>query len=307
MTTPNNPESLPVQAETSDQNVKTSDVVVSYPITSVDPGDLKECGFTNAERTYLTTYLPEIARKMADVYLENRFWDDLRFFAESILERIRPSNPQAGISCSLEELVTYTQEEAQKILDSSDSNPWLDQGVNDALGYGYVLPVNYLDTLPEGTVIPNEIRGRHQLGLFIDGTLSKEVLQRLQGILGEARIWRCWPDSDFALVLPVSTYATPMDDPLLAELALAIPLEEAFRSLSDVKRTFIELHEGYLIAQNEQRQFETWWMLPDGRGIDEGLTELPPIVEYQGDLYSYGNVYPSKEEIYPAIRHEIEK
>src|SRR5689334_6546052 len=53
------PENLAFQPETSNQERNASDVVVSYPITNVESGDLKECGFTEIEMTYLTEYLPE--------------------------------------------------------------------------------------------------------------------------------------------------------------------------------------------------------------------------------------------------------
>lgn len=207
----------------------------------------------------------------------------------------------------LEEIVVFSQEEADAMLAASEQSPWMDQGINEAVGPGYVLPVKYLGMLPEGISIPQGVTGTRRWGLFIDGPLSNEVLQLFQGILSEQRTWRAWPDSDFALLVPDSVYVNPMDDPLLEQLAQAVPLEEAFRTLEDLKRTFADVHEGYLIVQNEQGQFETWPMLPDGRGVDVDLSELLPVVEYQGDLYSYGNTYSTKEELYSYIQHEIEK
>jgi hypothetical protein len=62
----------------------------AYPITSVDAEDLQASGFTDEEVAQLSEYLPEIAEKMADVYLETRFWNDLRFFAEAVLRRVSP-------------------------------------------------------------------------------------------------------------------------------------------------------------------------------------------------------------------------
>ncbi len=63
----------------------------AYPITSVDVKDLQASGFTDEEIAQLTEYLPEIAEKMADVYLETRYWDDLHFFAQAVLKRLSPS------------------------------------------------------------------------------------------------------------------------------------------------------------------------------------------------------------------------
>lgn len=63
----------------------------AYPITGVEEGDLRECGFTEEEVVLLGEHLPEFASKMADVYLETRFWDDLRFFAEAALKRVSSS------------------------------------------------------------------------------------------------------------------------------------------------------------------------------------------------------------------------
>lgn len=86
------------------QRSHTTKEVHAYPITSVEAGDLRECGFTDEEVAFLSEHLPEIARKMADVYLETRYWDDLRFFAESVLERSSPLEKDSTIGLQRREI-----------------------------------------------------------------------------------------------------------------------------------------------------------------------------------------------------------
>lgn len=202
----------------------------------------------------------------------------------------------------LEELVVFTREEAQAILAASEQSPWMDQGINETIGQGHVLPAKYLSTLPEGVIVPKGVTGIRRVGLFIDGSLS-EVVPQFSAILGERRIWCAWPDSDFALVVPDSAYEHPMTDPVLEQLVQAASLEEMFHTLEDIHLTFVDLYEGYLIAQNESGVFEVWPLLPDG----EDSTDYLLVVQHECSLYRYGNTYQSKEEIYPRIQHEIEK
>ena len=75
-----------VQGDTQDISTAAGEVR-ACPITSVAVDDLRSSGFTDKEIALLAEYLPEIASKMADVYLETRFWDDLRFFAQAVLKR----------------------------------------------------------------------------------------------------------------------------------------------------------------------------------------------------------------------------
>ena len=208
---------------------------------------------------------------------------------------------------SLEEMVVFSQDEADAILAASQQSPWMDRGINEAAGVGYVLLATYLDGLPEGVVIVDSAQGSRRRGLFIDGPLSNETLQLFQDILAGQRTWRAWPDSDFALVVPDIAYVYPGDDPLIAQLTQAVPLEEVFHTLEDLKLTFVTLYEGYLIVQNELGEFQTWSMLPDGRGIDEDISQYFPVLEYRGDLYGYGKTYSTREETDSAIRYEIGK
>jgi len=53
-----------------------------FPITSVDRGDLEAAGF-DATSVDDSTML-DLARKMADAYVENAFWIDLEIIAEEI-------------------------------------------------------------------------------------------------------------------------------------------------------------------------------------------------------------------------------
>ena len=93
---------------------------------------------------------------------------------------------------------------------------------------------------------------------------------------------------------------------LIAQLAQALALAEV-HTIEELRLAFVDLYEGYLIVWNERGQCETWEMLPDGRGLDQHLTERSPVLSYQGDLYRYGNSYPSREESEQAIRKELGK
>ena len=203
------------------------------------------------------------------------------------------------------ELVVFTEDEALAIQDASALDPWLDQGANESAGHGFVLAARDTEQLEEDVVIPAGVTGSRRIGLWIDGSLA-DVLHHFQSILGTQRTWRAWPASDLALVVPDPAYADPPDDPVLARLAQALALAEVY-TLEDLRLAFVDLYEGYLVVWNERGQFETWQMLPDGRGLDLDLTERYPVLSYQGDLYSYGNTYPSREESEQAIRKEMEK
>lgn len=209
-----------------------------------------------------------------------------------------------GVRYYLKDLVVFAQEEADALLAGSKQNPWLDQGINETIGHGYVLSATHLSILPEGMIIPESVIGTHRWGLFIDGYLP-DVLQHFRDIFGELRTWRAWPDSGFALIVPDLAYTVPMDDPVLERLAQAVSLQRAFHTLEALNLTFVDLYEGYLIVENEQRQFETWWMLPNWQGIDEDLSNLLPVVEYDSNLYSYGSTSFAKEEIYSRIQIEV--
>jgi hypothetical protein len=67
------------------QEDKPSD---AYPITELSAGDLQDAEFTKEEAEVLQEYLPEMALKMRDAYLETRFWGDLRIFGRLILDRL---------------------------------------------------------------------------------------------------------------------------------------------------------------------------------------------------------------------------
>jgi hypothetical protein len=200
------------------------------------------------------------------------------------------------------ELVVFTEEEARAIVGASALDPWSDQGANESAGHGFVLAVRDTEQLGEDVVLPAAVTGSRRRGLWIDGPLTG-ALSQFQAILGQGRTWRTWPDSDLALVVPDAAYADPLDDPLLAQLAQALALTE-IHTLEDLGLAEVYLYEGYLIVRNERGQLETWEMLPDGRGLDLDLTERSPVLNYQGDLYSYGNTYASREESEQAIRKE---
>ena len=203
------------------------------------------------------------------------------------------------------ELVVFTEDEALAIVGASALDPWLDQGANESAGHGFVLAARDTEQLEEDVVIPAGVTGNRRLGLWIDGSLA-DVLYHFQAILGTLRTWRAWPDSDLALVVPDPAYADPLDDPVLAQLAQALALA-AVHTLEDLRLAFVDLYEGYLIVWNERGQFETWELLPDGRGLNASLTEQSRVLSYEGELYSYGNAYPSREESEQAIREELGK
>ena len=201
-----------------------------------------------------------------------------------------------------EELVVFTQEEVRAIGGASDTDPWMDQDGSAAPGNGYVFPLKYLDAL-EGLRIPAGVTGARRWGMWIDGYLP-DALATFQEVLGQRCLWRAWPVSDFALALPGEGYALPLDDPLLRQLAQAIPLEETFLSLADLRLTFIEIEQGYLIAQDEQGQFQAWWRLPDDGLVIEG----PQVaLAYEGDLYCWCASRPTVEEIRQLVAHELGK
>ena len=68
-----------------------------FPITSVDRGDLEAAGF-DATSVDDSTML-DLARKMADAYVENAFWIDLEIIAEAIgiPKRAAPGRQQRGV------------------------------------------------------------------------------------------------------------------------------------------------------------------------------------------------------------------
>jgi hypothetical protein len=54
-----------------------------FPITSICREDLKELGFTDEQIAQLTDEdMETIASKMADLYLDNGFWEDLQFVTD---------------------------------------------------------------------------------------------------------------------------------------------------------------------------------------------------------------------------------
>ena len=203
------------------------------------------------------------------------------------------------------DLVVFTEEEALAIRDASALDPWLDQGANESAGHGFVLAARDTEQLEEDVVLPSGVAGSRRRGVWIDGSLA-DALHHFQAILGTQRTWRAWPASDLVLVVPDPAYVDPLEDPLLARLAQSLTLAEV-HTLEDLRLAFVDLSEGYLIVGNERGQFETWEMLPDGRGLDLGLTERMPVLSYQGDLYSYGTTYTSREESEQAIRKELDK
>jgi hypothetical protein len=66
-----------------------------FPITAVSRDDLKQVNFSDEEAAQLTDEdMRKIAEKMEDHYVNDWFWDDLKYFAEDILEKKqRPGNP----------------------------------------------------------------------------------------------------------------------------------------------------------------------------------------------------------------------
>lgn len=107
-------------------------------------------------------------------------------------------------------------------------------------------------------------------------------------------------------MIPDSAYADPLDDPLLAQFVQSFLFAEV-HTLEDMKQTFVDFSEGHLNVGNEQGQFETWEALLDRRGFDLNLTERFPVLSYQGNLYTYGDTYSSREDAERAIEKEIGK
>jgi hypothetical protein len=54
-----------------------------FPITSICREDLQECGFTDEQIARLSDEdMEAIASKMADLYLDLGFWEDLQFVTD---------------------------------------------------------------------------------------------------------------------------------------------------------------------------------------------------------------------------------
>jgi hypothetical protein len=279
-------------------------------VVAIDIGDIIELDLEGvldelSLRLTGTELLTDITHKIVG-HDGDTLWIEVTGGAAEVIGAMGIEAQAAPLLRYTEEMVVFTREEAQAILKASELDPWLDQGITPAPGHGIVLAMKHTQ-LGEDVVIPAGITGTRRIGLMIDGYLS-DVLQHFEAILGEQRTWRAWPESDFALVVPDPAYRSPLDDPLLAHLAERLALEEAFSSLEDVNLTFVDLGGGYLIARNEQGRFETWNMLPDGRGMDDAdLAEALPVVEYLGNLYRYGNTYGTLAEVYSLIEKEQEK
>jgi hypothetical protein len=133
---------------------------------------------------------------------------------------------QEALVCYLEEMIVLTDEDVETIRAASETDPWADQGINEAEGYGYVYPAKYWDDPGEEMTIPEGIRGERRLGWWVDGIISDQVLHHLRETLGQQRLWRAWSNSDFVLVLPDVGYTYPLDDPLLEQLASQLSLKE---------------------------------------------------------------------------------
>ncbi len=59
-----------------------------FPVNSVCRADVKEAGFSDEEIALLTDEdMQAIADKMADLYDENGFWDDLSMVTGALLEK----------------------------------------------------------------------------------------------------------------------------------------------------------------------------------------------------------------------------
>lgn len=203
------------------------------------------------------------------------------------------------------ELVVFSEEEVLAIVGASALDPWLGQGANASAGHGFVLAARVTSQLEEDVVIPSGVTGSRRWGVWIDGALA-DALPHFRSILGAGRTWRAWPESDLALVVADAAYENPREDPLIALLAQTLAFVEV-HDLEELRLAFVDLFEGYLLVWNERGQFETWAMLPDGRGLDADLAEHAPVLSYQGDLFAYGNAYQSREDAEQAIRKELEK
>ncbi len=59
----------------------------SFPITSVNREDLEEILTREQIERLDDDDMHWIARKMSDIYCETRFWIDLEFWAECVLEK----------------------------------------------------------------------------------------------------------------------------------------------------------------------------------------------------------------------------
>jgi hypothetical protein len=232
-------------------------------------------------------------------------WLKVEGDASMVVEYLDEDELGCQILAYFQELVVFTEEEARAIRDASELDPWEDLDASEAVGHGYVLAARHTEQPDEDVVIPAGVTGVRRVGLWIDGTLT-DVLHHFESRLGEHRTWRAWPNCDLALVVADSAFPNPMDDPLLIQLAQAMGMAVVVTT-EDLKLSFVDLCEGYLIACNEQGWYETWEILPDGRGFDASLTERAPALTYEGDLYSYGNSYQTRELAEAAIEREVGK
>jgi hypothetical protein len=211
------------------------------------------------------------------------------------------------IRCYVEDLVIYTQREAQAIRAASRIDPWAGWEAPQNAEAVYLLPESFEEIWEDGVVIPTGVQGTRRRGLWIDGPLSKETLQSLSDGLGGQRLWLALPKSDLLWVIPELATCYPLEDPLLAAVVQALAVEVVPPRLSDFGLTFIDCYQGYLIVRTGDGEFEMWPMLRDGRGIEQDLTGEGQVLEYQDGLYRYGATYATQAEIYPLIDKELSK
>ena len=73
-----------------------------FPITSITRADLKQAGFTDAQiQTLEDADLQEIAAMMADIYLDNGYWEDLQLCVNRFFKADEEDSCNCGDSVCL--------------------------------------------------------------------------------------------------------------------------------------------------------------------------------------------------------------